>query len=135
LVVAGFLGSLAAMIPILFLRDVNWVAVCLSVAFFCSEFTIGPMWAIPMDIAPKYSGSASGLMNVGSPLAAIISPLIFGYVIDKTGNWDLPFLGSICLLLLGSILAFQMKPNESLPSPVLKGDEGKIEHELHSSRL
>ena len=21
------------------------------------EFTIGPMWAIPMDIAPKFSGS------------------------------------------------------------------------------
>src|ERR1700730_6336355 len=124
LVVAGFLGSLAAMVPILFIRDLNWVAVCLSVAFFCSEFTIGPMWAIPMDIAPKYSGSASGLMNIGSPLAAIISPFIFCYVIDKTGNWDLPFLGSICLLLLGSILAFRMKPNESLPSPILKGDEG-----------
>ena len=72
------------------------------------------MWAIPMDIAPEYSGSASGLMNIGSPLAAIISPLIFGYVIDRTGNWNLPFLGSIGLLLFGSILAFWMKPGERL---------------------
>ena len=135
LVVGGFLCSLAAMIPILFIRDLSWVAVCLSAAFFCSEFTIGPMWAIPMDIAPQYSGSASGLMNIGSPLAAIISPLIFGYVIDKTGNWDLPFLGSICLLLLGSILAFRMKPNESLQPPILRRGGGKIEHELHSSHL
>jgi MFS family permease len=114
LVIGGFLCSLTAMVPILFVRNLIEAAICLSVAFFFSEFTIGPMWAIPMDIAPEYSGSASGLMNIGSPLAAIISPLIFGYVIDKTGNWNLPFLGSIGLLLFGSILAFWMKPGERL---------------------
>jgi MFS family permease len=118
LVIGGFLCSLTAMVPILFVRNLIEAAICLSVAFFFSEFTIGPMWAIPMDIAPEYSGSASGLMNIGSPLAAIISPLIFGYVIDRTGNWNLPFLGSIGLLLFGSILAFWMKPGERLfPTP------------------
>jgi cyanate permease len=72
------------------------------------------MWAIPMDIAPRFSGSASGLMNTGSALAAIVSPLVFGYVIDKTGNWTLPFLGSMGLLFLGAIMAFWMKPDEEL---------------------
>jgi sugar phosphate permease len=114
LVVVCFLCSLAFMIPILFLHDLNWVAACLSLAFFFSEFTIGPMWAIPMDIAPRYSGSASGLMNTGSALAAILSPLVFGYVVDKTNNWNLPFIGSIVLLLFGSIVAFWMKPGEKL---------------------
>ena len=112
LVVISFLCSLTFMLPILFLHNVTWAAVCLSVAFFFSEFTIGPMWAIPMDIAPQFSGSASGLMNMGSALAAIVSPLVFGYVIDKTNNWELPFLGSIGLLLVGSLAAFWMKPGE-----------------------
>jgi len=67
-----------------------------------------------MDIAPRFSGSASGLMNTGSALAAIVSPLVFGYVIDKTGDWTLPFLGSIGLLLIGAMLAFWMKPDEEL---------------------
>jgi MFS family permease len=114
LVVLGFLGSLLFMLPILFVHDVAIAAICLSVAFFFSEFTIGPMWAIPMDIAPRYSGSASGLMNTGSALAAILSPLIAGYVIDKTGIWELPFVGSIGLLLAGAILAFWMKPDQEL---------------------
>ncbi|MFI5058982.1 MAG: MFS transporter [Candidatus Acidiferrales bacterium] len=114
LVVAGFLCSLASMLPILWLHNLDWVAIFLSLAFFFSEFTIGPMWAIPMDIAPRFSGSASGLMNTGSALAAILSPLVFGFVIDKTGNWELPFLGSIGLLLFGAILAFWMKPEEGL---------------------
>src|SRR6202022_2821233 len=115
LVVAGFVCSVASMLPILLLQNLTWVAVFLSLAFFFSEFTIGPMWAIPMDIAPRFSGSASGLMNTGSALAAIVSPLVFGYVIDKTGDWTLPFLGSIGLLFLGAMMAFWMKPDEELP--------------------
>lgn len=114
LVVACFLCSLLSMVPVLFLHDVTWVAICLSLGFFWSEFSIGPMWAIPMDIAPRFSGSASGLMNTGSALAAIVSPLVFGYIIDRTHNWVLPFLGSIGLLLAGSIVAFWMKPGEKL---------------------
>ncbi len=114
LVVFGFLCSLAFMLPILFLHDVTLAAICLSTAFFFSEFTIGPMWAIPMDIAPRYSGTASGLMNSGSALAAIVSPVIAGLVIDRTGIWELPFIGSIVLLLLGSVLAFRMRPDEEL---------------------
>jgi MFS family permease len=119
LVVAGFVCSVAAMLPILLLHNLTWVAVFLSLAFFFSEFTIGPMWAIPMDIAPRFSGSASGLMNTGSALAAIVSPLVFGYVIDKTGDWTLPFLGSIGLLLIGAMLAFWMKPDEELRGAAL----------------
>ncbi len=55
-----------------------------------------------MDIAPKYAGTASGLMNTGSALAAIVSPIVFGFIVDKTGSWTLPFIGSIGLCLLGA---------------------------------
>ncbi len=109
-IVAGFLGSLLFLLPILFVRDLTTVAICLSLAFFFAELVIGPIWAIPMDIAPKFSGTASGLMNTGSAVAAILSPLVFGLIIDLTGNWELPFIGSIALLALGAILAFTMHP-------------------------
>jgi MFS family permease len=64
-----------------------------------------------MDIAPKFSGTASGMMNSGSALAAILSPLLGGWMIDKTGNWELPFIVSMGLMALGSMTAFAMKPN------------------------
>jgi MFS family permease len=124
LVIIGFLFSLVFMIPVLLSHNLVTVAICLSVAFFFAEFTIGPMWAIPMDIAPRFSGTASGLMNVGSAAAAIISPVVGGYIIDKTGNWNLPFLGSIGLLLLGAVLAYWMKPNETLAGTELGATPG-----------
>jgi len=112
MVVVCNLATLASLLPILFVHDVTVAAVCLSLGFFFAEMTIGPMWAIPMDIAPKYSGTASGMMNTGSALAAIISPVVGGWIIDRTGNWDYPFIGSMGLMLVGALLAFTMKPQE-----------------------
>jgi len=108
--VAGFGGALLSLVPILFIHDITVVALCMSAGFFFAELVIGPMWSVPMDIAPKYSGTAAGLMNTGSALAAIVSPLVAGYVIDATGNWYLPFLMSMGLLLLGAFCAFLMHP-------------------------
>jgi nitrate/nitrite transporter NarK len=108
--VAGFAGAFASLLPLLFIHDITVVALSLSGGFFFAELVIGPMWSVPMDIAPKYSGTAAGLMNTGSALAAIVSPLVAGYVIDVTGNWYLPFLMSMGLLLLGAFSAFLMHP-------------------------
>jgi len=102
--------TLLSLIPLMFTHDVYVSLVCLSSGFFFAEMTIGPMWAIPMDIAPEFSGTASGMMNTGSALAAIISPVFSGWLIDQTGNWELPFLGSMILMAMGVVLAFRMRP-------------------------
>jgi nitrate/nitrite transporter NarK len=115
-IITGFAGALLSLLPILFIQDITVVALCLSSGFFFAELVIGPIWSVPMDIAPKYSGTASGLMNTGSAFAAIVSPLVAGYVIDVTGNWYLPFLMSIGLLLLGAFCAFLMHPETPFES-------------------
>ena len=113
LVILGMVGSLLCSAPVLFVTDPALAALSLGGALFFAELTIGPMWAIPMDIAPAYSGTASGLMNSGSALAAILSPLVFGAVIDATGDWSLPFYGTMALLVAGTIGAFAMRPDRT----------------------
>ena len=103
-----------SLIPLMFTHDLYVSLACLSAGFFFAELTIGPMWAVPMDIAQELSGTASGIMNTGSALAAIISPVVSGFVIDQTGNWELPFLGSMVLMLIGMGLSFRMRPQERL---------------------
>jgi sugar phosphate permease len=111
-IVLGFLGSFCFMLPIVFVHDLTTVATCLSLAFFFAELIVAPIWAIPMDIAPEFSGSASGFMNFGFGMAGIISPVVYGYAIDLTGRWDVPFIGSLAFLLIGAMLAFTCKPGE-----------------------
>jgi MFS family permease len=112
-VIVSFLASFAFMLVVFLTHNLTAIVISMAAAFFCAELTIGPMWSIPMDIAPKYSGTASGLMNTGSAVAAALSPTAFGYIVDWTGNWQLPFLGSLGLLLLGSLLAFRMHPEKA----------------------
>jgi MFS family permease len=103
-----------SLVPIIYTRNMTVVALALSAGFFFAEMTIGPMWAIPMDIAPQFSGTASGLMNTGSALAAILSPVVGGYLIQKTGNWMLPFIVSMGVILVGAALSFTMHPERPL---------------------
>ncbi len=110
--------TLLSLLPLLFTHNVYVSILCLGAGFFFAEMTIGPMWAIPMDIAPQYSGTASGMMNTGSALAAIISPVLSGYLIDRYNNWELPFLGSMILMGFGVLLAFRMQPDSKFEQGV-----------------
>jgi MFS family permease len=103
--------TLLSLIPLMFAHSLTVSILSLSAGFFFAEMTIGPMWALPMDIAPDCCGTASGMMNTGSALAAIISPVLSGYLIDRTGNWELPFVGSMILMGIGVLLAFRMQPD------------------------
>jgi nitrate/nitrite transporter NarK len=91
--------------------------VCLSIAFLMLELTIGPVWAVPLDVAPVYAGTASEMVNAGAAVAGIIPPVAFGVIIDRTGNWTLPFAGSIVLPLAGIVAAFWMKPQHMVDDP------------------
>ena len=113
--------TLAVLVPLMFAHNLYVSMACLSAGFFFAEMTIGPMWAIPMDIAPEYSGTASGMMNTGSALAAIISPVVGGFLIDRFGSWELPFVGSILLMGLGVVLAFRMQPDSKFQMSATAG--------------
>ena len=111
-IVMGFLGAFLSLVPVILIHDLKVAAVCLSLAFFFAELIVAPIWAVPMDIAPRHAGSASGMMNFGFGVAGLVSPSSFGYMVDRTGSWVFPFIGSTALLLLGAILACRLRPDD-----------------------
>ena len=110
-IVTGFLGAFVFLVPVILIHDLRIAAVGLSLAFFFAELIVAPIWSIPMDIAPRYAGSASGMMNFGFAVAGLVSPSSFGYLVDRTGSWVVPFIGSTALLLLGAALAIRLRPD------------------------
>lgn len=112
--VTGLLGSFVFIVPTLFVHDVIAVTVCLAVAFLLLESTNSVLWSIPMDLAPEHAGTASGLMNTGFGAAGIVSPFVFGVLIDATGSWQVPFAASAVLLLCGGLLGLRLDPRRRI---------------------
>jgi MFS family permease len=112
--VVGLLGSLAFLAPCLVLRDLTTVAVLLSLAFFFLELTNSVLWALPMDMAPRYAGIAGGLMNTGFGVAGVLSPAVFGALQQATGSWVASFSPSVGLLLVGVLLSLRIDPRRTL---------------------
>jgi MFS family permease len=110
-IVVGFLGAFVFLIVVVLIHNLAVAAVSLALAFFFAELIVGPIWSVPMDIAPRYAGTASGMMNFGFGIAGLISPSSFGYLVDRTGSWVVPFIASIFLLLLGAVLALKLRPD------------------------
>jgi nitrate/nitrite transporter NarK len=87
---------------------------CLTAAMFFLEMTIGPAWAVPMDVGGEFSGSVSGMMNMGGQFVGALSPTIFGIFFAK-GSLVAPFSVSAGLLFIGAaIWAFWIDPEASV---------------------
>ncbi len=112
--IVGLLGSLLFLLPTLFIHDLIIVSVLLSLAFFFLELTNSVLWALPMDIAPQYAGTAGGMMNLGFGIAGVLSPSVFGFLVDYTGGWQVPFGTSVVLLFVGVLLALRIDPTHPL---------------------
>ncbi|MCC8396196.1 MFS transporter [Paraburkholderia sp. MMS20-SJTR3] len=123
-IIGAFLGALIFLAPVMIVKSLPVMAVCMSLSFFFLEMTIGPIWAVPMDITPQHVGVASGLVNAGSAIAGIFTPIVFGLVVDRTGSWTLPFAGSLGLLALGIVATFFMRPDIALDATNASGDAG-----------
>jgi MFS family permease len=106
--------AFAALIPAILVHDLIPGVASFTLALFFLDTAISPMWVATTDIAPDYAGSSSALMNAAGAVAGILSPVVFGLILDRTGSWTLPFAVSLALLLLGAVTAFWIRPDEQL---------------------
>jgi sugar phosphate permease len=112
--IVGMLGCCVFIVPAALTEDAYTAVYCLTAAMFFLECTIGPSWAVPMDVGGKYSGTVSGMMNMAGNIGGALSPLVFGFLVQY-GNWQAPFIVAASLLVLGSaVWAFWLDPDVSV---------------------
>ena len=103
LIAIPFLGTVAFVIPSLFVQNAILSVVLSAGALFMLECAVSNCWAVSMDIGGRYySGTISGIMNTGFGVAGILSPTIFGILVDRTGSWSAGFIIGSILLVLGA---------------------------------
>jgi MFS family permease len=110
-------GAALFLIPCLFIDDLNTVVGLLAASMFFLELTIAPMYAVPMDISKEYAGLGSAYIIMGVAIAGIISPVVFGWLIDLSGNWNVPFATGVVILLIGAAVVGVLRPDVPLVIP------------------
>jgi len=113
-IIVGFAGSLIFLFPVLFVHDALTVTLALGASLFFLEMTEGPIWAVPIDVAPNFAGIGGGVMSTAAGVAAVASPAAFGIMVDWTGSYSIPFVVSMALAGVGIVLAFFVRPDRPI---------------------
>ena len=99
----GFFGS-ALLLYLISLEDslIN-VVILLSLINICSGICAGGFGVNHADLGPKYTGSLVGIAGSIGMVAAIISPIAAGYILEATNSWSSIFYLCTFVLLFGGI--------------------------------
>jgi sugar phosphate permease len=114
LLVIGLGGAFAFLVPAVATASAIRAVSLLACAFFCLELANAVLWTLPLDIAGEHAGTAGGMMNAGFGVAGMISPVVFGALIQRTGRYELPLLVSAALLLAGAVLSLRIDPTATI---------------------
>src|SRR5260370_6972542 len=75
--ITGMLGCAVFIVPAALTEDAYIAIYCLTASMFFLECTIGPSWAVPMDIGGEVSGTVSGMMNMAGEFLGGPCPTFF----------------------------------------------------------
>ncbi len=117
MLVIGLGGALVFILPVVYTHDPLMAVALLSASFFFLELTNAVLWSLPLDIAGEYAGTAGGMMNTGFGVAGMISPVVFGFLVQTTGSYEVPFGVSALLLAVGVVASLLIDPTLKLGDP------------------
>jgi MFS family permease len=114
-------GGLFALLAALTLSKVGTLLLlCLSFAGIC--FNQSMTFPICIDVARKFPGSMGGAMNTATQVGSFLSGVVFGYVANVTGSYDLPLIFMAFVLGFGALTWLKIDPKQELVP------EGQTEH-------
>jgi ACS family glucarate transporter-like MFS transporter len=93
------------------------ISLAFATAFvLCVE---GPFWTMMMNIAGPRSGSAGGIMNMGSNLGGLVSPALTPILATYIG-WENALHLAAVLAVIAAVLWLGVKP--LIPGPFPEGE-------------
>lgn len=118
IMVGGMLGG-AAILPAALVSSLYAALFFLAISYSSLAIAATAIWSLPADVAPssRHVASIGGIQNFASNIAGIISPFLFGYLLDMFGGSYTPaFLMAAIMAVVGAFsYAFIVGRAEPLP--------------------
>ncbi len=83
-------------------------------------------WALCLDIGGRYSGAISGAMNSAGQAGSFVCTVLFGYLVEWYGNYDVPLMVVASMVLLSAFLFYRIDPVRPLLLEVPEPELGEV---------
>lgn len=78
--------------------------VFLALTYGAITFQQSGVFGVCLDIGGARAGAMVGLMNTMAQVGALAGSVLYGYIVDRTGSYNAPFVPMAVLLLVGAVL-------------------------------
>jgi len=119
--VAGLSGSAACLITATFLHEPLLAVAAIALASLGNDLALPGAWTTCMDIGGPWVGTLSGMMNMVGNVGGFLSPIVLGYIVGRTGNWNLTFHVTAVIYLGGALCWWLIDPVTPLGEPEKPG--------------
>ena len=89
-------------------------AILLSIGMAFKDFTLPVAFATCIDIGKSRAGLVAGAMNFAGQLGAFFLAILFGKIVDSTGDYNFPLYFISIVLFLSSLLWLKINPEKSI---------------------
>jgi ACS family glucarate transporter-like MFS transporter len=113
--VAGLGTAAVCTVGVMFTQQWFAALVLLSLVYGGITFQQPIMFAVCLDIGGACAGAMVGVMNTAAQVGAFVSSLVFGYLVNRYGSYNAPFIPMAALLLIGSWLWLRVDPTQLIP--------------------
>ena len=88
--------------------------VLLSLVYGAITFQQSGVFGVCLDIGRKHAGSVVGLMNTSAQAGGLVASVAYGYIVERFGSYDAPFVPMAGLLFVGALLWLKIDASEDL---------------------
>jgi sugar phosphate permease len=97
--------------------------VFLALTYGAITFQQSGVFGVCLDIAGARAGAIVGLMNTSAQVGGLAGSVLFGYIVDRTGSYDAPFIPMTVVLLIGAVLWMRVDASRELGVCVATGGD------------
>jgi len=99
----GFVAASGMLLASMYAVNPFVLALFIALAGMCNDFVLPCAWGACMDVGGRFAGTFSGSINMMGNLGGFLAPIAVGYILDRTGSWNLTFYISSVVYLAGAV--------------------------------
>ena len=115
----GFVSAAALLVISTRLTNPYLAVAAIALVSFCNDLMMPGAWTACMDVGGRYVGTLAGTMNMMGNLGGFVSPIVIGYIVGLTNNWNLTFYVTAAVYVVGAVFWLLMDPVTPLEQQVM----------------